>query len=388
MIGYILVLIALVALTQAKAIVTNHCPHKVYIWSVPQVLYASTVNVPLKPYGQYHEPWRYGTTEMPGVAIKISPLANGLSKFADELDFAYSIDPTDTSKVWVDLSTVRGVPFKNNFTFHTCDAQDRPSDHHTHECDVTDNIELVLCGTSRTTPTEDTTSLEQIQTCYDSHCLAEITYPVRRAARMLSQAPRGASGTPIALSESSVSLCEIMAKFHPGSGHCDEETMRIYARDLYPEICNAEHGPLLMGAACEDVRDELRRAYPEVASKASGPPYQRRSDCKCKDTCSLCGSVEGVCICADAAISQAPHDPTTSEGLQASSRAAKRLCLMDACEPQVPGIECDNLYYAAQALFDLFGQDIDDYVARDECATDRPACALAGACGLCSALCE
>ena len=170
MIGCILILVALVALTQARAIVTNHCPYTVYISSVPQVLSSSLAdNLPVKPHGQYQEPWRHGSSEMPGIAIKISPLADGVYKHVDEIDFAYTIDPVDKAKVWVDLSPVHGVPFKNNLTFHTCNGQHTIADIQPYGCDATDDVELVLCDTKRTTAAKDTKPLYQVQACYDYH---------------------------------------------------------------------------------------------------------------------------------------------------------------------------------------------------------------------------
>jgi hypothetical protein len=471
MFDYVLILTALVVLTQAKAIVTNHCPYNVYIWSVPQVLSSSqTDNVPIKPRGQYQEPWRHGSSTNPGIAIKISPQANGVHNFADEIDFAYSIDPVDKSKVWVDLSTVRGVSFKNNLTFHTCNAQQDSTDVHVHACDATDDVELVLCDTSRTTAAKDITPLDQIQACYDYHhvcgepgypscptddesdgddsdgddseseegsqvpvsqlltdpakvyytvaiptsglppkststlltpprdtplalspCLAKVIYPARRAARK-PQASRGTSSTRIARQQLP-SLCNIMEKYHPGT--CDEAAMRSVAREVYPEICNAEHGPLLMGAACEDVRDELRRAYPEAA-KASEPSFQQPSDCEC-DACTFCAHFNDSCFCADEAISQARRE-LTLEVRQASSTADdgddepffERFCLTDVCEPLYPDVPCDALYNAVQVVFDLYGYNINDFVAmpdEQECADHLPRTVLGGAPDLWSAFC-
>jgi hypothetical protein len=169
MLGQALPVLALVALAEARAIVTNHCPYNVYVWSVPQVLSSShTDNVPIKPGGQYREPWRHGSLINPGVAIKISTKADGILKFADEIDFAYVVDDNDDSKIWVDLSRVRGESFKDNLAFHSCLGQYSLTDVHTQQCTATDDVELVLCDTSpRATPEKDHSTLDQVKACYD-----------------------------------------------------------------------------------------------------------------------------------------------------------------------------------------------------------------------------
>ncbi|KAG9187356.1 hypothetical protein G6011_05227 [Alternaria panax] len=171
MLGPALPVLTFVALAHARAIVTNHCPYNVYVWSVPQVLSSShTDNVPIKPGGQYQEPWRHGSIAIPGVAIKVSSESDGILKYADEIDFAYAVDGNDDSKIWVDLSQVRGDAFKDNLAFHSCNAQYSSANVQTHQCAATDDVELVLCDTSpRSTPEKDPTSLEQVKACYDYH---------------------------------------------------------------------------------------------------------------------------------------------------------------------------------------------------------------------------
>lgn len=169
MTGRALTLSALVALVQARAIVTNNCPHQVYIWSVPRVGSSHTDNLPVKPGGRYEEPWRFGTDTTPGIAIKISTQADGINKGGGEINFAYSIDKHDKSKIWVDLSPVRGMAFENNLSFHTCHGTFQAADLPTRQCQATDDIELVLCGAARTTPTKDITPFEKVQECYDYH---------------------------------------------------------------------------------------------------------------------------------------------------------------------------------------------------------------------------
>jgi hypothetical protein len=165
----ILALSAFVALARAKAIITNQCSHPVYIWSVPGVGSASASNVPISPGGRYEERWRYGTSENPGIALKISTQQNGINTGADEVNFAYTIDPVHNHKVWVDLSPIRGKPFHDNFSFHSCRTKETSADPHPTSCQVEDNIELVLCGFDRTVSPTDTFGFKALSECFDYH---------------------------------------------------------------------------------------------------------------------------------------------------------------------------------------------------------------------------
>jgi hypothetical protein len=171
MLGRALPVLTFAALAQARAIVSNHCPYPVYVWSVPQVLSSShTDNVSLKPRGQYQEPWRHGSSMNPGVAIKVSTKFDGINYSADEIDFAYVVDGSKDNYVWVDLSPVRGDAFKDNLAFHSCHGQFGSANVQTQKCDVTDDVELVLCDTSpRASPAKDPSTLEKIKSCYDYH---------------------------------------------------------------------------------------------------------------------------------------------------------------------------------------------------------------------------
>lgn len=164
MVGQVLTLSALVVLTHAKAIVTNQCKDDVYIWSVP-VKPDYPENIPIPSGRRYEEPWRYGTSVNPGIAIKVSPEDNGINNDKSEIDFQYSIDPVDPKKIWINLSTVRGHAFGENVTLHTCHGPYKGPDVPTRQCSDTDDIELVLCGTERTTPLHDSTSLEVLAKC-------------------------------------------------------------------------------------------------------------------------------------------------------------------------------------------------------------------------------
>ena len=168
--GRALTLSALATLAQARAIVTNHCPHDVFIWSIPHAASSNAENVPIAPSGRYEEPWRSGTDSNPGIAIKISTQPNGIYSGQDEIDFAYSIERSDSSKVWIDLSPVRGQAFDNNLGFFSCQGAYPLSipDVPPHQCNATTEVELVLCGTERTTPQVAVASLPKMQECYDS----------------------------------------------------------------------------------------------------------------------------------------------------------------------------------------------------------------------------
>jgi hypothetical protein len=166
MVGSLLIAMLLFALARARAIVTNECQHNVWIWSFPFLGSSHTENVPIKPGGQYQESWRLGSLAIPGIAIKISTQPNGIYTLFDEVDFAYSIKDEDKSKVWVNLTPVDGEYLINNLSFHSCNSRYNSAAVEAHECDATDEVELVLCGNARTTSAKDTASLEQIQACY------------------------------------------------------------------------------------------------------------------------------------------------------------------------------------------------------------------------------
>jgi hypothetical protein len=161
MVGQILALNALVALSQAKAIVTNQCGHDVYIWSVPEAQ-GIAKGLSVAPGGRYDEPWRTGTSVNPGIAIKVSPHPNGISQGKSEIDYQYTVD---NDKVWINLSNVRGDAFGGNTTFHTCHGPYKTPNVPTRQCSVTDEVELVLCGGERTGEAEDTAPPEVINQC-------------------------------------------------------------------------------------------------------------------------------------------------------------------------------------------------------------------------------
>jgi hypothetical protein len=161
MVGQVLTLSALVALSQAKAIVTNQCEHDVYIWSVPESQ-GMAKGLSVAPGGRYDEPWRAGTSINPGIAIKVSPHPNSISQGKSEIDFQYTID---SDKVWINLFNIRGGAFGGNTTFYTCHGPYKTPDVPTRQCSVTDEVELVLCGGGRTGEAEDTAPPEVINQC-------------------------------------------------------------------------------------------------------------------------------------------------------------------------------------------------------------------------------
>ncbi|KAF2866995.1 hypothetical protein BDV95DRAFT_611280 [Massariosphaeria phaeospora] len=141
----VFVVSALVAFAHSKAIVTNKCPGDVFIWSVPAMPHGEISNLLVKSGSRYEEPWRVASSANAGVALKISPDNDGINKNKPELNFQYTVD-NDGEQVWINLATVRGHAFGDNFAFHTCHGSYKsPNGLPTRTCSVTDDIELVLC---------------------------------------------------------------------------------------------------------------------------------------------------------------------------------------------------------------------------------------------------
>jgi hypothetical protein len=171
MIGSIIAVGTLVALAQGKAIITNRCPQPVYVWSIPSAGSAHTNNLPIPPGGRYEEAWRHGTSEQPGIALKISTEVDGIYKGMDEINFAYSIERSNKSEVWVDLSPVRGKPFDSR-AFHSCHGMHQSSHVQPGKCKATDDIELVLCDD---TPLKHITTTYQASSKYNYQATTTIT---------------------------------------------------------------------------------------------------------------------------------------------------------------------------------------------------------------------
>jgi hypothetical protein len=482
MLGSALPVLTFVALAQARAIVTNHCPYNVYVWSVPQVLSSShTDNVPIKPGGQYQEPWRHGSIANPGVAIKISTKSDGILKSADEIDFAYAVDGNDDNKIWVDLSQVRGDAFKDNLAFHSCTTQYGSANVQTHQCTATDDVELVLCDTSpRSTPEKDPTSLEQVKACYDYHhvlpevqeggfqvaadtdcceerdgsalkftytialtgeytatpaseppaessiatptddfsvssspstkaptsstkvhsstkvasttsstsslrlftppyavqtdcpecekllvlspCLSRIVYPARRRAAAV---PRSTPDTITPQHRTKPALCDMVRKYHPGIGDCDEATLESHARIIFPKICDPQYVTLLMGFPCEEITEELKTMYPGIDA-----PKVPRSDCECEPDCDFCGHLNDTCICSTPmGIGQDILSPLNNLQPRLVEPGSRKICLYSLCSPTVPGA-CDDVKDVLISTITSFGGLYEDWVYEgmdDEC---------------------
>ena len=121
MLGHVLLAVGvLVDLSHTKAVVTNDCQKDVYIWSVPEQSDLAT-DLALKPGKRYEQPLRAGTDVSPGVAIKISSEPNGIYTAKGEINFQYSVDASNSSKIWISLSKVHGDDF-HNAVLHTCDG--------------------------------------------------------------------------------------------------------------------------------------------------------------------------------------------------------------------------------------------------------------------------
>ncbi|EUC43818.1 hypothetical protein COCMIDRAFT_6762 [Bipolaris oryzae ATCC 44560] len=150
----------------AAAVLPKPRPSTRHIWSFPFLGPIHTENVPVKPGGQYQEPWRLGSIDVSGVAIKILTQSDGIYTLVDGIDFGYSIENKDKLKAWIHLTSVGGGYLHRNLTFHSCTSQYNSTDVVAHECDATDKVELVLCGITRTIPAKEVASLEQIQACH------------------------------------------------------------------------------------------------------------------------------------------------------------------------------------------------------------------------------
>ncbi|KAF2651012.1 hypothetical protein K491DRAFT_110846 [Lophiostoma macrostomum CBS 122681] len=158
---------AFAALAQSKAIITNLCDHAVYLWSVPNTKdYAE--NFSLKPGNKFIEAFHYGSPINPGIALKLSTHNKGIFNGYDEIDLAYTIDRYDHTKLWISLDKVRGNALGGNLVFFTCSGAYKTPYVPTRQCSITDDIELVLCGSERTGPAHDDTPSQSIIACAGS----------------------------------------------------------------------------------------------------------------------------------------------------------------------------------------------------------------------------
>lgn len=303
MIQKLFVLGALAALGQPKAIITNNCRKDVFIWSIPQGANLAS-NLSISSGKRYEEPWRYGTDVNPGIAIKISTEPNGIYNFKSEINFGYKIDPSDSTKVWIDLSRIRGDDFKD-VTLHSC--QDLPQGHpqySVHQCGSVDDIELVLCGSQRTIPARDITPENVISRCieprsehqaseYARFCSGRVvgpkrvpvpvdnktdaplverheTVPLKTVMRMESAnnaaLQMDGSHTTNEKRATSGPLCEMLHSRWSGA-QCDESIAQHNARLFYQDNCGQKSKEMYPGISCEYVRRKLKSIYPDIVKK-------------------------------------------------------------------------------------------------------------------------
>jgi hypothetical protein len=116
-----LTLSAFVALAQSKAVITNLCKDDVYAWSVPQSANYAYGDV-IEAGSQYVEPFHQGTDANPGIAIKLSPIKNGIYEGKEEINFSYTVDQQDHNKVWISLDKLNEASSSNSDSFFTCES--------------------------------------------------------------------------------------------------------------------------------------------------------------------------------------------------------------------------------------------------------------------------
>ncbi|KAJ4360676.1 uncharacterized protein N0V89_001243 [Didymosphaeria variabile] len=312
----VLILSVLVALGHSKAIVTNKCRKDVYIWSVPEKADLAN-NLSISPGKRYEEPWRSGTTVIPGVAIKISTERDGIYTGKGEINFQYDVDSSDANKIWIDLATVRGNDF-DTATLNTCRGSFKSSDVPTQQCSSTDDIELVLCGSERTVPSLDTTPVRVISNCigllaerddplHPRMCSARVVGPKRmpmlsedeesqwlvervdtvplktvmrlEAAKHAASQDAEAHTAPRArntgavkadtVMENSVSsgpMCNLLHEAWPDA-QCDEKMAQHNAKLFYQDNCGEKTKYMFPGASCEAIRHQMEQIYPGVVEK-------------------------------------------------------------------------------------------------------------------------
>lgn len=133
-------------LAQSKAIIANECSHPVYVWSVDKAGSAHADNLIVPAGSKYEEAWRRSPSEdnRGGIALKVSPESDGISKDKPELDFAYTISNWQNNTVYVSLT-----PITDGFgevAFTTCHGPVRTSDSiSTIGCSTSDDVTLTLC---------------------------------------------------------------------------------------------------------------------------------------------------------------------------------------------------------------------------------------------------
>ncbi|KAJ5563096.1 hypothetical protein N7535_002459 [Penicillium sp. DV-2018c] len=132
-----------------NAIVTNHCDHPVYLWSVGgSVGPKQTIQAGASYTEKLHHDDASG-----GISLKITTVDDGLYNGSPQTNFAYTLDP---GTVWYDLSDVFGDPFSGKTMVvrpsettcsKICWSQGvNPGGSQTKSCTSNSSINLHLCA--------------------------------------------------------------------------------------------------------------------------------------------------------------------------------------------------------------------------------------------------
>ncbi|KAL4864516.1 hypothetical protein BDV12DRAFT_176063 [Aspergillus spectabilis] len=132
-----------------NAKVHNNCLATVYLWSVGGSV--SQVHT-IKPGETFSEQFHRDPTSG-GISLKITRQPDGLYNGSPQLNFAYTLDPT---QVWYDLSTVFGTAFRGRVLSVSSDNEDcpticwpdgvQPAGSQVKTCEPTSDKTLTLCA--------------------------------------------------------------------------------------------------------------------------------------------------------------------------------------------------------------------------------------------------
>lgn len=118
-------------------------------------------------------------------------------------------------------------------------------------------------------------------------------------------------------------LCDIVRKYHPGISDCDEEASKVYAKDMYPRLCEPEYKDFFRGIDCYQVKAELKRAYPG---------------------------------------SDQPGISHIVSNYTAANLVPQKRCILPWCEPAQPGVSCDE----AEVRLDERDKELIDWTTDDD----------------------